>query len=312
MDLNWLIRGFHDDCVMMSSTDTDRITMLRDTIKERIERRLDQAGRPAIHRWIRQGSHAMHTMIRDLATGKPDMDLDIGVVFRYEDLITRLKTEYPPLVVKRWIAEALDHGNQNESPQIRKNCTTVRYRSGEQIDVPIYRISRLYRGDEYMELASTGWILSDPAGVNDWFTEKCQLSPETSGSLQLRRIVRLFKALGRSQTPQLSGFAVTALVAKNYVPRDGRDDYSFYLTGQRIMESLTKSAQIEHPVLLGRTITKGVADAAVVTYRNRLRAKLGALGSAFSTGNDEGAAVRAWRQVFYNHNYFREAYWYAD
>lgn len=290
----------------MSGVDTARITELREIVKQRIESRFEQARRPRVHQWIRQGSHAMHTMIRDLRTGRPDMDLDIGVVFRYEDLITRMQTEYPPGVIKRWIAEGLLHENLREPPQIRQNCVTVWYGTGEQIDVPVYRISRLYRGDEYLEIASKEWVLSDPVGVNDWFTEECQRSPETTGSLQLRRLVRLFKALGRSQTPRLSGFAITALVAKHYVPREGRDDYSFYLTGQRMLESLIATTRIEHPVLLGRMVTKGVGDPAVVKYRDRLRLKLSTLSKAFGPVADERAAVCAWLKVF-QHAYFRNA-----
>lgn len=306
MDLNWLVRGFHDDVVMMSRVDTERITALRETVQQRTENWLAQADRPEVHQWILQGSHAMNTMIRDLRTGRPDMDLDIGVVFRYEDLITRLQTEYAPGVIKRWIAKGLEHGNLREPPQIRKNCVTVWYRNGEQIDVPVYRISRLYRGDEYLELASQEWVLSDPVGVNTWFTEECKRSPDCSGTLQLRRLVRLFKALGRSQTPRLSGFAITALVVNNYVPHDCRDDYSFYMTGLRMVESLTATTRVEHPVLLGRMVTKGIGEPAVVRYRNRLRTKLSMLSQAFGQAKDERAAIRAWLHVF-NHDYFRNA-----
>ena len=301
MDLNWLVRSFHDEIVMMSSADTERIRLLRDTVIQRIESRLTQARRPTVHQWINQGSYAMNTMIRDLNTGKPDMDLDIGIVFRYEDLITRLQTEYTPIAVKRWIIDGLSHGNQKEPPQIRKNCTTVWYNTGEQIDVPIYRITRLYRGDEHLELASNEWVISDPLGVNEWFTDQCQRSPETAGSLQVRRIVRLFKALARSQNPPLSGFAITTLVVNNYVPKDGRDDYSFYLTGRRMLEALSRSTFIEHPVLLGRVIDRG---GGVIKYRDRLSSKLTHLSSAFTT-NNERVAVLAWLKVF-PHAYFRK------
>ncbi len=305
MNLNFLVRDFHDQHVNVSKFDVDRITKLRDTVKVRLVRNLDLSGRPKVRHWISQGSYAMSTMVKSLKTGKPDMDLDIGVVFKYEDLMTGFDTEMKPGIVKRWVADALMHGNLISPPQVRKNCVTVWYETGEQIDIPVYRKTTRYQGDEFFELASNEWTVSDPLGVNDWFRDMVEkYSPESGGSLQLRRLVRLFKVLGRSQTPRLSGFAITALVVENYKPVYGRDDHSFFLTAQKIIDSLTQTRRVYHPVLLGRRITKTVNDKAVTVYRERLNGKVSMLRAAFVAGVTEERAIRAWAAAF-PHPFFR-------
>jgi len=305
VDLHSLVRTFHDEHVTVSKFEVDRITSLRDTVKARLIRNLALHGRPKVQHWISQGSYAMSTMVKSLKTGKPDMDLDIGIVFKYEDLMTGFDTEMKPNLVKRWVADALMQGNLISPPQVRKNCVTVWYESGEQIDIPVYRRTTRYQGDEFFELASSEWIVSDPTGVNDWFRDMVgNLSPEAGGSQQLRRLVRLFKVLGRHQTPKLSGFAITALVVENYKPVEGRDDHSFFLTAQRIVDSLTQTRRIYHPVLIGRRITKTVNDTAVVTYRDRLKTRVSILQPAFTTGVTYERAIRAWAMAF-PHPFFR-------
>jgi hypothetical protein len=300
MNLHRYLRRFHDEHAMMSKFDLDRIRRLRDTVQDRLVDRLFAAERPAVHRWLPQGSYAMNTMVRNTNNGEPDMDIDVGVVFRYEDLIDRYGSGRPPDVIKRWVSQALQQGNLSRSPRVRRNCVSVWYGGGEQIDLPVYRLTRRYNGDEFLELASESWTLSDPEGVNDWFADN------VSGAPQLRRLVRLFKVLGRRQVPRLSGFAITSLVVQHYHSVEDRDDLAFYATAKQILAALQRSVRLEHPVLLGRLITKHEDDVAAETFLERLSVKLEILSTAFRPGTNAPSALRAWRHVF-QHPFFSAA-----
>ena len=78
------VRAYHDQDVTLPKTEQDAMRDRRNSNRTRLRNGLAAAGKPAPHEFVKQGSYAMKTMVRD-----PDNDYDIddGVYFRKEDLV---------------------------------------------------------------------------------------------------------------------------------------------------------------------------------------------------------------------------------
>jgi hypothetical protein len=69
--------------------------------------------------------------------------------------------------------------------------------------------------------------------MDTWIDQQVSVkSPETSGSYQLRRVIRMGKFFAKTHSNRLnrkfpSGLVATALFIEAYVPMEGRDDQAF-------------------------------------------------------------------------------------
>ena len=106
------------------------------------------------------------------------------------------------------------------------------YADGYQCDFPMFRRHSTVAGSTYELSAGDDWDASDPRSMNTWIDEQVSTkSPETSGSYQLRRIIRLGKYYTKVHAVRLSrklpsGLVATALLIEAYEPIEGRDDKS--------------------------------------------------------------------------------------
>ena len=78
------VRAYHDQEVTLPKAEQDSMRDRRNANRRRVRKGLAKADKPAPIEFVKQGSYAMKTMIRD-----PDNDYDIddGVYFRKEDLV---------------------------------------------------------------------------------------------------------------------------------------------------------------------------------------------------------------------------------
>ena len=78
------VRAYHNQEVTLPKAEQDSMRDRRNANRRRVREGLAKADKPAPREFVKQGSYAMKTMIRD-----PDNDYDIddGVYFRKEDLV---------------------------------------------------------------------------------------------------------------------------------------------------------------------------------------------------------------------------------
>lgn len=185
-----------------------------------------------------QGSFEMNTTVNPIPEYDEEgnkllkYDLDDGIYFiEKEDENNRRGIQ----TLHNWVYDAVqDHTKQDT---IRKTtCIRVVFADGHHIDQPIY-----YMDGDIPELAhrSKGWTFSDPKSFSDWFNSQYNLQ-------QLRRIVRCLKAWKnyqehtRSDLKLPSGFQLTILAVKHFIPKDN-DDEAFRLCVEAMHRNLSLS-----------------------------------------------------------------------
>ena len=79
---------------------------------------------PRLVEFVKQGSYAMKTMVRD-----PDNDYDIddGVYFHKEDLVGPRGAEMTSLQARQMVRDAVDDGRFKRAPEVCSNCVRVFY-----------------------------------------------------------------------------------------------------------------------------------------------------------------------------------------
>jgi len=181
-----------------------------------------------IQRFQKQGSYAHLTMIQN---DQNDYDIDDGVVFKKEDLVTSQGNEMTPLQVRDMIADALKDDKFEKQPERMKNCVRVFYKAGHHVDVPAFRLSEKFLGGEKCEIASSEWRESDPHLINKWFENRvAHYKNERDGKgKQFRKMIRLLKRFSRSRPSwkMPSGLILTMLTDEK-MPKYERDDECFY------------------------------------------------------------------------------------
>ena len=152
------VRAYHDADVTLPKTEQDEMRDRRNANRTRLCNGLAKAGKPAPLEFVKQGSYAMKTMIRD-----PDNDYDIddGVYFRKEDLVGERGAEMTSLQARQMVRDAVYYGKFKQAPEVRSNCVRVLYEAGYHVDLPVYRrvvTSTIFGNDVHYELAaSSGW-----------------------------------------------------------------------------------------------------------------------------------------------------------
>ncbi|MES1934139.1 hypothetical protein T35B1_16101 [Salinisphaera shabanensis T35B1] len=212
---------------------------------DRINRGLDETNKPAFSETINQGGYAQRTMTQPPERDQDSRyDIDLGIVFEHDNAAG-------PRTTRNWVRDAIDRKatTLKNEPQTKKKCVRVVYATGYQCDFPVFRRRWSDSGWKYEISSGDEWIGSDPAAMNRWIEATVAAnSPESSGSYQLRRIIRLGKFFSKTHSNRLSrkfpgGLVATALFIEAYVSIDGRDDQAFRET-LRILSNRSKYAPV--------------------------------------------------------------------
>ncbi|OHC97456.1 MAG: hypothetical protein A2095_04670 [Sphingomonadales bacterium GWF1_63_6] len=295
--------AYHKDKVTLPKTDQDAMRARRDANRKRLREGLKKAEKPSPSEFVKQGSYAMKTMLRD---DDNDYDIDDGVYFWKEDLVTSGGGEMTSLQARNMVRDAVDDGSFKTDPEVRGNCVRIYYEKGYHVDVPVYRKYENEDGKLVNELASSsGWKRSDARDVTGWFDD--QRSACSDGT-QLRRLVRLIKKFAKSRSSWkgsiLSGFGITVLVIECQ-RIDGREDKALYDTMKAVRDRLSWNLVVDHPVTPGDTITSGEEDAKARFLRDKLTQALDWMAPLFEWDCTRDKALGCWDKV-YNTTYFSE------
>lgn len=301
-DCSKLISDFHKNHVRLTSDQQKDMKKKRDANVDRVKSGLDENGKPEIVELITQGGYAMKTMTQPPEGSDWRYDIDQGLVFEEGDA-------KGPRTTRGWVRDALElkATNVKGDPEDKGKCVRIEYSAGYQCDFPVFR--RTAQGDDYFYEAALNdeWVVSAPQQMNAWFEKAVSdLSPEDSGSYQLRRIVRLMKFFGKtweyaSSSRYPTGLLMTALTVECFKPVLGRDDEAFYKTlkaiGDRshLLSVFADGVQISRPKDEGRLkrLQEKAAD---------LAAKLADVEENPSEHDDESAR-KIWKKVF-RHTFF--------
>ena len=293
------VRAYHDQNVTLPKSEQDAMRNRRNSNRTRLRKSLSNAGRPAPLEFVKQGSYAMKTMVRDDGN---DYDIDDGVYFRKEDLVGDRGADMTSLQARQMVRDAVDDGKFKRAPEVRSNCVRVFYEKGYHVDLPVYRrvkTSTVF-GDKYhYELAaSSGWKRSDARDVSDWYEDERAKSAE---GVQLRRINRDLKKYARSRYSWrggiLSGFGITVLTTERFRASD-REDQTLYDTMVAIRDLLNCNLRVAHPVTPGDYITSGTDDAKARCFREKLTEAIDSLAPLFDADCTREKALKCWDKVF--------------
>ena len=293
------VRAYHNQEVTLPESEQKKMRDRRNANRSRLRRGLAKAGKSAPIEFVKQGSYAMKTMLRD-----PDNDYDIddGVYFRKDDLVGKRGAEMTSLQARQMVCAAVHDGKFKRAPEVRSNCVRVFYEAGYHVDLPVYRrvVTSTILGEavHYQLAASSGWKRSDAREVSAWYED---VRDKSADGRQLRRINRILKKYARSRQSWragiLSGFGISVLVAECFRHRD-REDRALYDTMVAIRDRLRWNLQVAHPVTPGDYITSGVNDARARCLRDRLTDAIDALQPLFRVECTRERALKCWDKVF--------------
>ena len=293
------LRAYHNQDVTLPKAEQDGMRNRRNANRTRLRNGLARAGKPAPFEFVKQGSYAMKTMVRD-----PDNDYDIddGVYFKKEDLAGARGAEMTSLQARQMVRDAVDDGKFKQAPEVRSNCVRVFYKAGYHVDLPVYRrvVASTVFGDQvhYELAASSGWKRSDAREVTDWYEGE---RAKSADGQQLRRTNRDLKKHARSRHSWragiLSGFGISVLVTERFRQND-REDRALYGTMVAIRDRLDWNLEVAHPVTPGDYITSGADDTRARSFRDKLTDAINALQPLFRTDCTREQALRCWDKVF--------------
>lgn len=293
------VRAYHDQDVTLPKSEQDAMRDRRNSNRTRLRKGLSDAGKPAPIEFVKQGSYAMKTMVRDADN---DYDIDDGVYFRKEGLVGDRGAEMTSLQARQMVRDAVDDGKFKRAPEVRSNCVRVFYEKGYHVDLPVYRrvtTSTVFGDESHYELAaSSGWKRSDARDVSDWYEDERARSAD---GVQLRRINRDLKKYARSRYSWrggiLSGFGITVLTTERFRVSD-REDRALYDTMVAIRDRLNWNLQVAHPVTPGDYITSGTDDAKARCFREKLTEAIDTLAPLFDADCTREKALKSWDKVF--------------
>ena len=295
--------AYHKDEVTLPKADQDSMRKRRDANRKRLREGLNKANNPAPSEFVKQGSYAMKTMLRDAAN---DYDIDDGVYFWKADLVGDRGAEKTSLQARWMVRDAINDGSFKTPPEVRNNCVRIFYEKGYHVDVPVYRKYKDAAGNMVYELASSsGWKRSDARDVTQWFEDE---RTNSANGTQMRRLVRLIKKFAKSRSSWksgiLSGFGISVLVTECQ-RTNGREDKALYDTMKAIRDRLNWNLVVKHPVTPNETITNGNDDAKARMLRDKLTQALDWLAPLFESDCSREKALGCWDKVF-NTTYFSE------
>ncbi|MFC3692514.1 cyclic GMP-AMP synthase DncV-like nucleotidyltransferase [Chenggangzhangella methanolivorans] len=293
------VRAYHDQDVTLPKSEQDAMRDRRDSNRTRLRKGLEKAGKPKPIEFVKQGSYAMKTMCRDVDN---DYDIDDGVYFEKDDLVSDRGAEMTSLQARQMVRDAVDDGKFKRAPEVRSSCVRVFYEKGYHVDLPVYRrvVTDTVFGEEvhYELAASSGWKRSDARDVSEWYEDE---RAACADGIQLRRINRDLKKYARSRYSWrgaiLSGFGISVLTTERFRVND-REDRALYDTMVAIRDRLNWDLVVTHPVTPGDTITSGSDDAKARRFREKLTEAIDTLAPLFAADCTREKALKCWDKVF--------------
>ncbi|MEM5491845.1 cyclic GMP-AMP synthase DncV-like nucleotidyltransferase [Hoeflea sp. AS16] len=302
-DFSNRISKFHQDHVRLTNGQRADMRRRRETNLERIEKGLDEADKPSVAETINQGGYAQKTMTQPPESDQESRyDIDLGVVFEEADAVG-------PRTTRNWVRDAVARKatNLKNDPETKKKCVRVVYADGYQCDFPVFRRIQTEDGWNYEISSGDEWVSSDPAAMNKWIdTTVSAKSPETSGSYQLRRVIRLGKFFSKTHSSRLNrkfpgGLVATALFIEAYHSVESRDDKAFRETLRAL------SIRSKHSPVYANGIQ--VSDEKDIDRIGRLvdqaKESVKELDKLDADNVTNAVANKAWNTVF-RHNFFEE------
>lgn len=296
------ISEYYNEKVKLPESEREKLRGHRKANQDRLKSRLKEISKPMPHKFVKQGSYSMHTMVQHPAN---DYDIDDGSQFYKSELINSDKSEMTPQQVKEMVRDALKDERFDKQPQILKNCVRVFYKEGHHIDIPVYRTSVNPFGNEICELAGKEWRESDPEEITEWFNSAViEKSPDENNGRQMRRTVCLLKKWSRSRDKwdMPSGIILSVLTDERYVAYKDRDDEALYRAMKAILLRLQSSLHVYLP-FNREELTKGASDPQMVELRDKLALAVDELSVLESNNCSKEKALKAWKTVF-NDDFF--------
>ena len=302
-DFSKEISKFHEDHVRLSNDQRADMRRRRETNLDRIKTGLAELDKPGVAETINQGGYAQKTMTQPPEADQDSRyDIDLGVVFEQDDAAG-------PRTTRGWVRDAIARKATNikNAPESKKKCVRVIYADGYQCDFPVFRRHSTVAGWTYELSAGDDWDASDPRSMNSWIDEQVSTrSPETSGSYQLRRIIRLGKYYSKAHAVRLGrkfpgGLVATALFIEAYVPIEGRDDKAFRET----LRTISNRSKYSPVYANGVQVTDDKDTDRIGRLIDEAKSSVEELDKLDGDDTTESDAGKAWKKVF-RHSFFDE------
>jgi hypothetical protein len=289
------ISQFHTERVELTIAERKLMQARRDANRERLTNGLTKKFGMSPAAFDSQGSYAMKTMVQ---SAPEHVDIDDGVYFAREKVVSADGKELSALQVRQRIAEAAQDAAFSKHPEVRETCVRVHYADGHHVDVPSYRVSA---GSGLVEVAGANWKASDARANTQWFEdENARLSPKDDAEL-FRKVVRLIKGFARSRDKWLNsiagGFCIAKLTSECYYRDSTRLDVVFRATCANIYRRLLASTVVRHPVV-AEDISKSNPDPKTAYLRDRLEENLPHLEILDQWNCSQADARNAWDRFF--------------
>lgn len=291
------IRAYHDERVQITENQKKKLRKRRDANRDRLERGLKKNEDPTPVKPVIQGSYAMGTVIQEPESA---YDIDDGAVFTAKSLIGPKGAPKTALDARKMVRDAVDDGSFKTDPKVKTNCVRVYYDDGPHVDIPVYRSTKDWIGEDKYELASVDWKESDPEGVNRWFREWVK-AKAAAGMVHSHELIRLLKAICKyrpSYTTLPSGFVLTVLVQECYQSSHGRLDIELRELIETVHRRLENNLMVAHPVVFGEWLI----DEDTKHRTEKLHEVLGRLVQTFAALDrpncTRSETLKAWKEVF--------------
>ena len=291
------IRAYHDERVRLTENQKKKLRDRRDANRDRLRRGLNKNGDPAPVKSVIQGSYAMGTVIQE---PKRAYDIDDGVVFTAKSLIGPTGVSKAALDARKMVRDAVDDGSFKTEPEIKTNCVRVYYDDGPPVDIPVYRSTTDWTGNDKYELASVDWKESDPEGVNRWFRDWVK-TKVAGGMAHSRELIRLLKAICKnrpSYTTLPSGFVLTVLVQECYQSSDGHLPIELRELIEAVHRRLEDNLMVAHPVVFGEWLIDDDAKHRTEKLRELLGMAVKELAALDRPNCTLSETLKAWKKVF--------------
>jgi len=303
-DFSKRISKFHEDHVRLTNGQRADMRRRRETNLERIKKGLEETEKPSFAETINQGGYAQKTMTQPPENDQESRyDIDLGVVFEKNDAAS-------PRTTRNWVKDAIARKatNLKNAPETKKKCVRVVYADGYQCDFPVFRRTWTEVGWKYELSSGDEWVGSDPAAMNKWIeTTVSAKSPETSGSYQLRRIIRLGKFFSKTHSSRLNrsfpgGLVATALFIEAYKAVDGRDDEAFRET----LRAISNRSKYSPVYANGIQVSDDKDTDRIGHLIDQAKESVKELDKLDADDTTDTDANKVWKLVF-RHSFFEEA-----
>ena len=230
-------------------------------------------------------------------------DIDDGVVFTAKSLIGPKGASKTALNARKMVRDAVDDSSFKTDPKIKTNCVRVYYDDGPHVDIPVYRSTIDWTGNDKYELAGVDWKESDPEGVNEWFRKWINANA-ADGMAHSRELIRLLKAICKnrpSYTTLPSGFVLTVLVQECYHSANGHLDVELRELLKAIHRRLEGNLTVAHPVVSGELLIDDDTKHRTEKLRDllgRIVEALEALEALDRPNCTCSKTLKAWKKVF--------------